>query len=144
VQAGFLYLVQFAYVEAAHREFLKNALGAAAAPLKTTGFAFPNGPGNDLKTILGNILPLEETGVRAYLGAVPYLTDKGIAQTAGTIYSTEARHSAAVSYLVNNGDSGPNRMPGDLEVVANPPSEETFEKFLEPATVVEAVKVFFK
>jgi hypothetical protein len=82
--------------------------------------------------------------VRAYLGAVPFITDKGILQTAGTIYSTEARHSAAVSYLVNNGDSGPNRMPGDKEVTANPPSEETFEKFLEPSEVINRVKPFFK
>ena len=36
-------------------------------------------------TVDGDSGRLEETGVRAYLGALPYLTDLGLAQAAGSI-----------------------------------------------------------
>jgi rubrerythrin len=138
---GFLYLVQFAYVELAHRRFLERALGGGAVKPNPKGYAFPGGPGSTISEILSNILVLEETGVRAYLGATPYITNLTLTQTAGTIYSTEARHSAAVSYLINNGNSGPVRKAGDKEV-ASASSEKVFEKFLEPQTVVSAIQPF--
>lgn len=143
--AAFLYLKQFTYVEAAHRDFLIAAIqasgGTPTAP-NPNGYKFPNGLPGDLKGILQAIIPLEETGVRAYLGAAPYLTDLGSIQAASTIYSTEARHSAAIN-LVLNLPIGPVKMAGDLEVQPNPHSEQTFEKYLTPATVIAAAGAYF-
>lgn len=139
--AGLLYLVQFAYVEAAHRDFLIAAItGNGGTPVSANpgGYRFPGGPGSDLRTILTNIIPLEETGTRAYLGAVPDFASNTFLQVAGTISSTESRHSAAIRYLVNASDVGPSRMSGDREVTSNPPSEETFEKFLTVQEVLSA------
>lgn len=142
---GYLYLVQYAYVEAAHRDFLKAVLGADANPVvpASGNYKFPNDPGSDLSTILSNLYPLEETGARAYLGAVPYLTDNATSQVAGTLYSTECRHSAALAYILGL-DTGPRRnisgvpageqeVPGGANVVAN-----VFEKFLAPSVVLTA------
>lgn len=138
--AGFLYLKQFAYVEAAHRDFLRVAIqanGGTPVAANANGYRFPGGsPGSNLKTILQNIIPLEETGVRAYLGAVPDFSNANFLQVAGTIYSTEARHSASLRYIVNPSDPGPSRMLNDREVTSNPPSVETFEKLLQVQEVL--------
>lgn len=142
---GFLYLKQFAYVEAAHRDFLAGAIakgGGTPVARNPNGYKFPNGLGNSIATVLGAILPLEETGVRAYLGAINYFTDLGLAQTAGTIYSTEARHSAAISYVVSI-DPGPRKMNGDIRISSAQPSENTFEYYLKPTTVLTTAKQFF-
>lgn len=142
---AFDYLRDFTFVEAAHRDFIIMAMHkmhmtpVAAYP---GGYRFPGGPGEDLRTILANILPLEETGVRAYLGAAPFLTSLALVQVATTIYSTEARHSAVVSDTIGI-DPGPRTYPGDKFVVANQPSFNTFEHYLEPATVVTRASRYF-
>lgn len=148
---AFLYLVQFAYVEAAHRDFLQAVLGSSARPvLPTSGrykFATANGqPGADLGSILANVLPLEETGVRAYLGALPYLTDLNTAQAAGTIYSTECRHSASIEYLLGL-DPGPARnivgVPTPEQEVQSSTAANVFEKFLTPPVVLQAASATY-
>lgn len=145
-QAAFDYLVEFAYVEAAHRDFLMATLASLRAPTVTPdpkGYKFPGGPGNDLKAIFTNILPLEETGVRAYLGAAGFLIgDRTYLTAASTIYSTEARHSAAIAFILGK-DPGPAPMPGDQTVIPSYPSPNTFEYFLPPATVLAAASVYF-
>ncbi|HEX8915143.1 MAG TPA: ferritin-like domain-containing protein [Humisphaera sp.] len=142
---GFLYLVQFAYIEAAHRDFLRNAIqsgGGTPVVRNPGGYKFPQAPQPTIKDLLTKILPLEETGVRAYLGALPYLTDLGLATVAGGIFSTEARHSAAVA--TNLGlDAGPRQLPGDQKVTPEYPSPNTFEYFLKPKTVLTAATAFF-
>ncbi len=143
---AFLFLKQFTFVEAAHRDFLRAAIrgaGFTPQPANPGGYRFPgNNPGNDLNAILSNILPLEETGVRAYLGALPFLTDLGLAQTAGTIFSTEARHSAVINDAVGK-DPGPYPLPGDQRVTPNYPSQNTFEYFLAPNVVLQRVSTYF-
>lgn len=142
---AFMFLKQFTFVEAAHRDFLRTAirsLGGTPQPPNPGGYKFPNGPGNDLKTILSNLIPLEETGVRAYLGAAPFLTDLGLIQTAATIFSTEARHSAVINDALGR-DPGPTPMPGDQKVTPNYPSPNTFEYFLQPRVVLQRVPVYF-
>ncbi len=138
--AALLYLVQFSYVEAAHRDFLRVAIqgnGGTPVTANAGGYRFPGGsPGADLKAILTNIVPLEETGTRAYLGAVPDFASNAFLQVAGTISSTESRHSASLRYLLNPNDVGPSRMSGDREVTSNPPSVETFEKLLQVQDVL--------
>jgi hypothetical protein len=143
--AGYLYLKQFAYVEGAHRKFLIAAIKAAGLTPTTKnsgGYAFTSPLEPNMKSILTQILPLEETGVRAYLGALPYLTDLGLAQGAGSIYSTEARHSAAVNYTLGK-NAGPAQQTGDLTVVPNPNGTNTFEYYLQPKTVVAAASAYF-
>jgi hypothetical protein len=146
-EAGYEYLVEFAYVEAAHRDFLRATLAKLKAPITTpdaNGYKFPGGIGTDIKALLTQILPLEETGVRAYLGALTYLKpSKPYLSAAATIYSTEARHSAAINYILGN-DPGPIMRDGDQEVTATPyPSQNTFEYFLTPTQVLTAAAVYF-
>lgn len=142
---GFLYLVQFSYVEAAHRDFIRAAIsGGGGTPVKPNpaGYKFTSTPPATIKGLLAALLPLEETGVRAYLGALPYFNDLGLATVAGTIYSTEARHSAVIQYELGN-DPGPTKMPGDLQVTPNQPSGNTFEYYLKPKTVLTRASVYF-
>lgn len=144
---GFKFLRDFAFVEAAHRDFLRVALRGLNAPVQPPnpgGYRFPTGtgPGGDLKTILTNITPLEETGVRAYLGGAGFLTSLPLLQTAATIFSTEARHSAVLQDLIGN-DPGPLPMDGDEKVTATYPSPNTFEYFLRPRVVLQRVKAYF-
>lgn len=142
---GYLYLLQFAYVEEAHRKFLNDAIiqnGGTPTTRNANGYKFPTPPSANIASILGQLLPLEETGVRAYLGALPYLTSLPLAVVAGGIFSTEARHSAAVAYALNI-DAGPRKMNGDLAVTAGQPSENTFEYYLKPKTVLQVASVYF-
>ncbi|MBC7808255.1 MAG: ferritin-like domain-containing protein [Akkermansiaceae bacterium] len=159
--AGFLYLVQYAYVEAAHRDFLATALSSMGAPVTTAnsrGYQLPAGAGTDLSTILQAIYAVEETGVRAYLGAAPFMSfatpqDKSLLATAVAIHSTEARHSGAIAYVlglnpgpvysipgvvtgrrVTDGGIGPNTGTGI--------SEDTFQYYSDPVAVLGAVRPF--
>lgn len=141
---GYLYLTQYAAVEAAHRDFLRTAissLGYTPVTPNPNGYTAPFG--SDLHSILTLIRLVEETGVRAYLGAAPFLTDLGLIQTASTIYTTEARHSAAMNYVLGL-DTGPQPMPGDQKVTPNYPAPNTFEYYLTPTQVLANVKPFFK
>lgn len=158
--AGFAYLRDFAYVEAAHRDFLDatiRSLGDTPVVRNPKGYTFgPTPPDKNLRAILQAILPLEETGVRAYLGASAFFVDfnsaqtKGLIQAAVGIYSTEARHSAAIQYVLGN-DIGPN--DGEPGVAANnklnglPYSDQglgdTFEYSATPDQVIRAVAPLF-
>lgn len=160
-QAGFLYLAQYAYVEAAHRDFLRTVLQSIGAPVtqpNQLGYQLPAGAGGSLQTILETIYAVEETGVRAYLGAAPFLPfataqDKAYVQTAVAIHSTEARHSAAIAYVLGL-DPGPiYSIPGVVtgkrvtDGAAAPNSgtgisENTFQYYSDPAAVLAAVKPF--
>ncbi len=102
-QVGFQYLQQFAYIEAAHRDFLRAfipTLGGTAVPANPKGYSAAAAglvPGASLSTILTVLLTAEETGVSAYLGAASFLKDPVLVQAASSIYSTESRHSAVIN-----------------------------------------------
>ncbi len=148
--AAFLYLTQFAYTEATHRDYLfaiLTGLGAPLAQANVKGYQFPNNePGADLRTILTTLYSIEETGQRAYLGSVPTLTDNGMAQIAGAIHSTEARHAAALAYTLGK-DPGP--APGvaataDVSVTGQTyPHPNTFEYASAPSDVLTAVSTAY-
>ncbi len=152
--AGYLYLKQFAQVEAAHRDFLRTAIqGNGGTPVSpnANGYKFAANPNLDIQSILQQILPLEETGVRAYLGAAPYLSDSTLATIAVGIYSTEARHSAAISYILGL-DPGPAPRTGDKRVALSAldtaapityPSANTFEYYLSPADVLATAQAAY-
>jgi hypothetical protein len=142
---GYLYLKEFAYVEAAHRDFLIAAIkegGGTPTSPNPGGYQFADEVQDNILSILANILPLEETGVRAYLGALPYLSDPTLATTAASIFSTEARHSAIISYSLDI-DPGPRKQEGDLSVSSMQPAENTFEYYLKPLTVIQIASQFF-
>lgn len=158
---GFLYLAQYAYVEAAHRDFLTTALASIGAPLASpnpAGYQLPTGTGSSLRSILELLYAVEETGVRAYLGAAGFMNfssgnDKAYVQTAVAIHSTEARHSAGLAYVLDL-DAGPvyslagvptGKRVTDGAAAPNSganQSENTFQYYSDPATVLAAVKPF--
>lgn len=160
--AAFAYLRDFAFVEAAHREFLQRTLQSIGAPTvqrNPKGYTFgPLAPPANptLKDLLTSLYPLEEEGVSAYLGAAPFLTDLGYVQTAVSIYSTEARHSAAIAYILGL-DTGPSQSPANgvgarqkvkldgADLPYNGPGNESdkanvFEYFIPPTTVVQNIQ----
>ena len=160
--AAFAYLRDFTFVEAAHREFLQTALQSMNAPVvqrNPGGYTFgPLAPPANptLADLLTSIYPLEEEGVSAYLGAAPFLSTLELVQTAVTIYSTEARHSAAIAYILGK-DTGPSQSPangvgarqkvqlnGNTLPYSGPNNESNkqnvFEYFIPPTTVVQNIQ----
>jgi len=159
---AFLYLAQYAYVEAAHRDFLRTALTSFGAPVvqpNGRGYQLPSGSTTNLRTILEQVIyPVEETGVRAYLGAAGFMNfstaqDKSLVQTAVAIHSTEARHSAGIAYVLGLNTGPIYSIPGvttgrrvtDGATTANGGtgiSEDTFQYYSDPAVVLNAVRPF--
>jgi len=149
---GYLYLAQYAYVEAAHRDFLLVQLGHSAdtpGQLTTTnatnpvldknGYKFPTAS-SKLSDILTLLRVVEETGVTAYLGAVPYISSLAYAQAAASIYSTEARHSAGLNYVLGL-DAGPSGVAGGKQPKAGAVNE--FEYAQTPTAVLHTVTTTF-
>jgi Ferritin-like domain len=102
-----------------------TALIATAKSLKGKPAAMPKFkfPMTDEKSFLKLAQTLEDTGVGAYNGAGPSIKNKDILAAAGSIVQVEARHAAAIRLL--NGQ---------------PPAPEAFDKPLDMATVLAAVK----
>ena len=141
-QMGFLYLQQFAAVEAAHRDFLRAAIqsmGGTPVGPHPGGYKAPFG--SDLKSILELILQVEETGVRAYLGAAGAITDLKLTQVAATIYSTEARHASVVKLTLIQ-DPSPTRQMGDEQVTPRQRGDYDFEFFQTPEQILKSVQPF--
>lgn len=141
-QMGFTYLQQFAAVEAAHRDFLRTAIeqgGGTPVPPHPGGYHAPFG--SDLRSILKVILQIEETGVRAYLGAAYALTDLKLTQVAASIYSTEARHSAVVRFTLFQ-EAGPELQLYDQQVTPRQEQEMDFEFFQTPEQILKSLRPF--
>jgi len=81
-----------------HVAFLTSALGAQARPVPT----FQNLPQATPLAFAQTSFALENTGVGAYLGAAPYIQDKGYLSAAGSILTIEARHSGYLGTLLNH------------------------------------------
>ena len=168
--AGFAYLQQYAYVEAAHRDFLRAfipTLGGTAVPANPNGYSAASAglvPGAALPAILNVILTAEETGVSAYLGAAGFLDNQTLVQAASTIYSTESRHSATINLALGNisgtplasaapGPSNPTgagaqptasaKIPSAFLDGSTAPYPGTAEFALTPKQVLAAIKPFF-
>ena len=140
---GFLYLQQYSAVEAAHRDFLRTAIagaGATPVPANPKGYNIGLAPGTDLKTLLTLIRTVEETGVTAYLGAAGFLNDANYVQIASSIYTTEARHSAGINYVLGL-DTGPSAAVGGKQ--PSPGAVNEFEYAQTPTAVLAEVKPFF-
>jgi hypothetical protein len=85
--------------EAEHVSALTKAISAAGGtPVKKPAFVFP---ASDQAAFLKLAYVLENTGVGAYNGAGPSLSNKQLLAAAGSIVQTEARHAAAIALLIN-------------------------------------------
>lgn len=141
--AGFQYLVDFSAVEAAHRDFLSAVItGAGGTPVSPNPAGYTANFGTDLQQILTLIRDVEETGVRAYLGAAQFIKNLDTLQTAATIYSTEARHSAVINRAIGL-DAGPSRERLDSAAVFDEHGDNNFEHWQTPQQIVRTVTPFF-
>jgi hypothetical protein len=139
---GFLYLQQFAAVEAAHRDFLHAAVQSmGGTPIAANPGGYHADFGDNLHSILTVIRTVEETGVRAYLGAAQFISGFKLTQAAGAIYSTEARHSAAINYVLGK-DVGPQKRRVDSQAVLHQYGENNFEYFQTPEQILHSVQPF--
>jgi Ferritin-like domain len=83
--------------EAQHVAFLKSALGTAAVAKPTFDFKGATGA---KASFLKTAVVLEDTGVSAYAGAAPSITNKKTLAAALSVHSVEARHAAWVRNLL--------------------------------------------
>jgi hypothetical protein len=92
--------------EIAHREFLKNALGAKAIVALEVNFTSINFASRD--SVLATAKAFEDLGVSAYNGAGKLITNPDYLVLAGKIVSVEARHAAYIRNLVSAGSFADN------------------------------------
>jgi rubrerythrin len=92
------YAEKFAVQESEHVSALTAAIKQlGGTPVKKPVFVFPV---TDEKSFLELASTLENTGVGAYNGAAPMLSDKKVLAAAGSIVQIEARHAAAIDLLI--------------------------------------------
>ncbi len=85
--------------ESQHVDALTKAIKAAGGtPAKKPKFVFPV---TDMTSFLKLAYVLENTGVGAYNGAGPSLSNPQYLAAAGSIVQVEARHAAAIGLLTN-------------------------------------------
>ena len=98
------HIMQFAGVEAAHREFLRGALKLDGIipnlGIKPKKYQF-GVEAMSREQILAMLIDVEATGAAAYLGAIPFFRTKIFLTTAAGIQGTEARHTAALQSIQN-------------------------------------------
>ena len=114
--------------EAAHVAALSAAIkGAGGTPVTSPKFGFPASTKTQ-KGFLAFASVLENTGVSAYNGQGPNLMSKAILSTAGQIVQVEARHAAAINYMIG----------------LSPTPDGGFDKALTKAAVLKAVTPLIK
>ena len=105
--------------EQLHVDALVKAIKAAGGtPVKKPSFVFPV---TNQASFLKLAYVLENTGVGAYNGAGPSLSNKQYLVAAGSIVQVEARHAAAIGLLINESvtpDGGFDRPLTKPEVLA--------------------------
>ena len=142
-QVGYVYLQQFAPVEAAHRDFLRGAIQSGGGePIAPNPGGYKADFGSDLHSILTVIRAVEEKGVRAYLGAAQFIGGFDTIQTAASIYSTECRHAAAINYVLGL-DPGPTRQRLDSPAVFHESGTNDFEHWQTPEQILDVAKTFY-
>lgn len=126
------YLTDIRDHEIAHREFLKNALGAKAIQGLEVDFSSINFGSRD--SVLSTAKAFEDLGVSAYNGAGKLLTDVNNLLEAGKIVSVEARHAALIRDLISN-----NSFAGSDAVDSN-----GLDKARTPAEVLQIAGTYVK
>ncbi|MBD3882827.1 ferritin-like domain-containing protein [Phormidium tenue FACHB-886] len=132
--------------EATHVTFLREVLGDNAT-FQTSDIRF-NRAGlaallTDRTTILRAAVALEDTGVHAYNGAGPSLTNPTFILAAGSIVSVEARHAAGVRSLLRQSVTEPDRgraVPNTrLNTGLNPFKGRAYDELYTPKQIVQIV-----
>jgi len=114
--------------ESAHVAGLIAAIkGAGGTPVTSPTFKFPASTKTQ-KGFLAFASVLENTGVSAYNGQGPNLMSKTVLATAGSIVQIEARHAAAINYMIG----------------LSPTPDGGFDKPLAKAAVLKAVGPLIK
>lgn len=127
------YFKDIQFHEIAHREFFKNALGAAAIGSLEVDFSKINF--NDRNSVLGTAKAFEDLGVSAYNGAGYLIKTPAYLTLAGKIVSVEARHAAYIRELIS-----PNSF-SNVEVVD---AVNGLDKSRNPVEVLDIAKGFIK
>jgi hypothetical protein len=117
--------------ENAHVAFLVKGLGTAARPLPT----FHNLTMATQADFIATSQALENTGVAAYLAALPYINAAEYVSAAGSIALVEARHAGFLNVLQEDPITG---HAGALT------DDEDFDSTLTIAQVVTAASPFIK
>jgi hypothetical protein len=117
--------------ENAHVGFLVKALGNSARPKPT----FHNLTSTSQAQFIATAQALENTGVAAYLAALPYINSQDYVAAAGSIATIEARHAGFLNVLQEDPITG---HAGDLT------DNENIESTLTAAQVVDAASPFIK
>lgn len=103
LQPDVAYVLEFAPVEAKHRDFLRQSLNSLFSGLATRSFRYDFGIENKSRPeVLDLLLTVERTGLQAYLGAVPKLKTKLFVTAAAAIQGTEARHTTVLTIVQNH------------------------------------------
>lgn len=132
--------------EAAHVVFLRQVLGNQVT-FQTKDISF-NRRGlsavlRDRATILNTAVSLEDTGVHAYNGAGPKLTNPTYILAAGSIVSVEGRHAAGVRALLGRPVTEPDsdRAVSDAQLVdeLNPFKGRAYDELYTPKQIIEIV-----
>lgn len=111
-QPDVAYVQEFAPVEAAHREFLRNSLESLFSGLAIKPFKYDFGiETKSREEVLALLIDVEATGAMAYLGAVPYLRTNFFTTAAAAIQGTEARHTTTLTIVQNRLFNGDNPKP---------------------------------
>jgi hypothetical protein len=140
------YMTALGAHEAEHVRFLRSVLGEDAI-FETKDLSF-NTAGldallTDRDTILNAAVSLEDTGVHAYNGAGPSLTNPTFILAAGSIVSVEARHAAGVRGLLQRPATEPDSDRGvsDAELVPelNPFRGRAYDELYTPKQIVAIV-----
>ncbi len=113
--------------ETAHVDALTKAIkGAGGKPVTAPKVGFMGATSSEKKFLM-LAQTFEDTGVGAYPGAGPMISDPAILSAAGSIVQIEARHAALIRLA--NGVT---------------PAPDAFDKALEMSAVLTAVKPFIK
>lgn len=132
--------------EATHVTFLRKVLGKEAV-FQSRDLSF-NPPGlaaliRDRDTILKTAVSLEDTGVHAYNGAGPSLTNPTNILAAGSIVSVEARHAAGIRALLQRPATEPDSdravSNNQLNSALNPFTGRAYDELYTPKQIIQIV-----
>ncbi len=141
------YLQALGTHEATHVRFLRQVLGNNVV-FQTRDLRFNrrglNALLTDRNTILRTAVALEDTGVHAYNGAGPRLTNPTFILAAGSIVSVEARHAAGVRVLLGRPVTEPMGdeavRDANLAPELNPFKGRAYDELYTPRQIVRIVK----
>ena len=133
------YYIEFAPVEAKHRDFLRQSLNSLIGGIAEERGVYDFGIENmSREQVLALVLDAEATGVAAYLGAVPKLKTKLFITAAAAIQGTEARHTTILTIVQNQLFNGSNPKP----VAPLAGDNNGIDKPMEPDDVLAHVSPF--